>query len=238
VAHRAPLLLRAALLSTVVRRYRTRESAHTGPQRVLWALFPLDRVLEKPLVCGTCVATLTCEFLDAKNPTFQLAYMAQWANVTNSLYSLGWVLNTLLTAATTPPPQTPDTTATAGLLIRFTWVLFELAVHLGAGATLLFRYFMFDPDEPLKSYYALATHGGLWILILLDGLVVNRIPLRWMHYFGIIMPVEASYGLWTYVQYATQIGNPDTNGGDDAFIPASCRGVATTAGRKRSCTTW
>jgi hypothetical protein len=145
-----------------------------------FAPFSLLTVFWKSLVCGTRVATLTCEFLDAKNPIFQLAYMAQWANVTNSLYSVGSVLNTLLAAAATPPPQPPDP-ATAGLLNRFTWVLCELAVHLGAGATLFFWYVVFDPAVHLELCYALATHGGLWVLILLDGLVVNRIPLRWMH---------------------------------------------------------
>jgi hypothetical protein len=174
--------------------------------------------LWKCFFCGTCVGTLTYEFLAAKHPEFVLAYVTDWASVTNTLYSIMSVINTIFAARTPQPPA-----ETTGFRIRLTWVLFELAIHLGSAATLLFWKFLARPSSTeYIAYLPLADHGGLLILVLIDGFLVNRIPLRWMHYFGIILPIEALYGLWTYLHYLFQIGNPDvddTDQNDDAIYP-------------------
>lgn len=174
--------------------------------------------LWKCVLAGTCVGTMTYTFLDAQHPEYVLAFLTQWAALAATLYSIMSVINTIF-AARTPQPHSETT----GFRIRLTWVLFELAIHLGSCASLLFWVFLFDKDEHVE-YLELATHGGLLILVLFDGFYVNRIPLRWMHYFGIILPIEVLYGVWTYVHHVTDIGNPNldmegSNGNDNALYP-------------------
>jgi hypothetical protein len=182
--------------------------------------------------CGIGVGTMTHEFLQTPHPAFQWAYLTQWATVMYTLYSVMSVLNTICSAATAARTTTTvaaNAMTPGGFRLRLTWVLFELAVHLGATVTLLYWYEMFKPTIHFEhveftastirlDYRSVATHGGLYALVLVDGFWVNRIPLRWMHYFGIILPLEALYALWTYLQYQFQIGNPNTksNAGDTA----------------------
>jgi hypothetical protein len=192
--------------------------------------------------CGIGVGTMTHEFLRTPHPAFQWAYLTQWATVMYTFYSVMSVLNTICSAAaaartTTAQPTAAMAAAAAmtpgGFRLRLTWIVFELAVHLGATVSLLYWYEMFKPAihyEHLEftastirlEYRSVVTHGGLYALVLVDGFWVNRIPLRWMHYFGIILPVEALYGVWTYLHYLFQVGNLDVNEtdqNDDAIYP-------------------
>lgn len=182
-----------------------------------FAPFSIFAFLWKCILAGTCVGTLTYKFLESDDPEYVMAFLTQWAALASVLYSIMSVINTIF-AARTPQPHAE----TVGFRIRLTWVLFELAVHLGACATLLFWVFLFNKNEHLE-YLALALHGGLFLLVMFDGFYVNRIPLRWMHYFGIILPIEVLYGLWTYIHYVADIGNPGItdgkDGSDDALYP-------------------
>jgi hypothetical protein len=187
----------------------------------------------KCLLCGLCVGTLTHESLQTSHPAFQWAYLTQWAIFASTLYSVLSVLNTILVLAKTKKTNDAKTTTTtiASWRIRFTWVLFELAVHLGAIVAVLYAYELFDPALHLAhlelgnaattttttkiEYRPVATHGGLYLFVLFDGFCVNRIPLRWMHYLGILLPLETLYALWTYLHYVAQIGNPHVNDNND-----------------------
>jgi hypothetical protein len=191
----------------------------------------------KCLLCGLCVGTLTHESLQTSHPAFQWAYLTQWATLASTLYSVLSVLNTILIMATTTKTNktndnvTPvtTTTTTASWRICFTWVLFELVVHLGAIVAVLYAYELFDPALHLAhlelgnvskttattiEYRPVAIHFGLYLFVLFDGFCVNRIPLRWMHYLGILLPLEALYAMWTYLHYVAQIGNPHVNDND------------------------
>jgi hypothetical protein len=181
--------------------------------------------------CGIGVGTMTYEFLRTPHPAFQWAYLTQWATLMYTLYSVMSVLNTICSAAAAARTTTVAANAMTpgGFRLRLTWVLFELTVHLGATVTLLYWYEMFKPAIHFEhveftastirlEYRSVAAHGGLYALVLVDGFWVNRIPLRWMHYFGIILPMEALYALWTYLHFQFQIGNPNvkSNTGDTA----------------------
>jgi hypothetical protein len=136
--------------------------------------------------------------------------LSQWTSIATTLYVILSTINTIWSARTPQPPA-----ETTGLRIRITWILFALAVHLGATVTLLYWYLLYDPKKDQINYLDVANHGGLFLLVLIDGWLVNRIPLRWMHYFGIILPIEALYAVWTYLHYRLQIGNPNSNDHDN-----------------------
>jgi hypothetical protein len=185
----------------------------------------------KCFFCGFCVFTLVYSFVDDRpHAEFTLAHVTNWALVATSLYSIASVMNSVIfrvgsTCAPQPAAQLVNTRTTPGFCIRLEWVLFELAVHMEAMVTLLFWTLLFDPDIHIR-FLPITTHGGLLALVLVDGFLVNRIPLRWMHYFGFILPIEMLYSVWTYIHYAAKIGNPwenDTDGNDDAIYPEVIR---------------
>jgi hypothetical protein len=184
--------------------------------------------LWKCFFCGFCVFTLVYKFVDDRPyAELTMAYFTNWANLASSLYSITSVWNSAIyrvgstTCAPQPATLLADTRTTPGFCIRLEWVLFELAAHLGAMASLFVWSLLFDPDIHIRfRFLDITTHGGLFVLVLIDGFLVNRIPLRWMHYFGVILPIEMLYSLWTYIHYAADIGNPwvnDTAGNDDAI---------------------
>jgi hypothetical protein len=53
-------------------------------------------------------------------------------------------------------------------------------------------------------------HGGVALLVLIDGLLLHRIPLRWSHYYLAVIPFQLCYVVWSLVHsLLTDIGNPN-----------------------------
>jgi hypothetical protein len=188
-------------------------------------------LLWKCFLCGFTVFTLVYSFVDDRpHAEFTLTHVTNWALVAASLYSIASVMNSVMfrvgsTCAPQAAAQLANKRTNPGFCIRLEWVLFELAAHMEAMVTLLFWALLFDPDIHIR-FLPITTHGVLLVLVLIDGFLVNRIPLRWMHYFGFILPIEMLYSVWTYIHYVADIGNPwnnDTDGNDDAIYPEVIR---------------
>jgi hypothetical protein len=52
-------------------------------------------------------------------------------------------------------------------------------------------------------------HGLLQAAVLEDGFLINTIPIRLRHYLEFVVPFALSYFLWSYLDSALGIGNPD-----------------------------
>lgn len=89
-------------------------------------------------------------------------------------------------------------------------------------ASLLWWLTVYDPDETVLKFSNVFSHGVVCFLALVDGLVLNRIPLRLFHWWGFIFPVEVLYLVWTIIHWQLEIGNPyeqdeDAETNDDAI---------------------
>jgi hypothetical protein len=67
-------------------------------------------------------------------------------------------------------------------------------------------------------------HGGFCILVLVDGLMVNRIPIRLRHWFELCLLLFVVYIIWSVIQspLALDIDNPymeDRGYDDDKIYP-------------------
>jgi hypothetical protein len=60
------------------------------------------------------------------------------------------------------------------------------------------------------------SHGVVAVLVFLDGLFVNSIPLRLRHWFEFVMPVDLLYIIWSVLHSSLVfgIGNPDNQDED------------------------
>ena len=64
------------------------------------------------------------------------------------------------------------------------------------------------------TFLRISEHGGLLLLVLIDATMVNRIPYRLQHYWGVLL-VEITYLLWTVIHgLATDLGNPNRSDND------------------------
>ena len=160
------------------------------------------------LVC-TAIAILTLAWtFVGQEAYFALAYFTNWALTFVCFYFCLSLLNTICASRTPQPPTN------AGCRIRLTWFIYALAVHSTAGATVVYWPLLFDPENPDWNFVTLSAHGGLLILTIVDGMWVNRIPLRWQHWYGILI-VDVAYVGWTLVHgYVLNVGNPDEQDND------------------------
>jgi hypothetical protein len=80
--------------------------------------------------------------------------------------------------------------------------------------TPLYWFLVHQPGEDI-SYTDVMAHGGVALLILVDGMVLHRIPLRWCHYYIAVLPFQVSYIIWSiYHALGTDIGNPNNLNND------------------------
>jgi hypothetical protein len=163
----------------------------------------------KVLYSGACIGTLVWAMIDS-TPYFYFAYLTSWGVLWCCLYSLMSVLNTVMAART---PQ-PAADRSVGLRIRLTWILFSLASHTSSVATLLYWPLVFDPSTTDVTYLHMAPHGILFLLTCFDGFYVNRIPLRWMFWYGFLLPFDILYIIWSVIHDLLDLGNPDYSDND------------------------
>lgn len=105
-------------------------------------------------------------------------------------------------------------------LLKFTWLLFTFSSHFLLLVAIFWWIFVFERGVTPIDWLNLVPHGVVPITVTFDGLNVNRIPLRWQHYIGFVIPMELIYVFWTYCQNElAEIDNPmlPVNSTDDAI---------------------
>ena len=111
----------------------------------------------------------------------------------------------------------------SSLFVKFTWLLFTFVSHFGILVAIFWWLEVWEKGVTSLDWLNLVPHTVMPMTIMLDGLNVNRIPLRWQHYWGFCIPMELSYVLWTYLQNKVfEIDNPNLSedATDDAIYEA------------------
>jgi len=88
-----------------------------------------------------------------------------------------------------------------------TWAFFTLAAVSQMVVTCMYWLLVYDGEASNES---ILKHGVVFVLVWLDGLVVNKIPVRLRHWFEICFPVLLAYAIWTVLQspLVFEVGNP------------------------------
>jgi hypothetical protein len=161
--------------------------------------------LLKPIHLGVTFYTIYLGF--GSDPrAFYFAYLTNWALVFSALYMILSILNSVFPILQPPPGQT--VISRRG---KITWMMFEIAANLGVLVTVNYWLLVFDGDLTVQGVLG---HGVVAFLVLVDGLGVNTIPIRLRHYLEFVLPVASLYLLWSYLQSALNIGNPDNQDED------------------------
>jgi MFS family permease len=156
---------------------------------------------------GFAIASLGIAFHRRPEPAFYPAYLTPWGVVYCILYLGGSLI--LATCSAYSPHRW------CNFILKFTWVLFSIAAVQGICIALLYWFFVWHPDRGIYIDNVM-THGGCLIMVLIDGLIINRIPLRIKHMLLTTL-LAALYLTWSVIQNVVWRYNPVHDDDDDAL---------------------
>ena len=163
----------------------------------------------KLLAASLVTIAFTISWVESTDTDFYLAYLSSWSMlVTVAALWTSWI-NTILASKTAQPPET------VGFRIRLAWTLFTIALHSEIVVTILYWAYVYDAQVETVDFLDIVLHGGAVPLLFLDGLLVNRVPLRWPHWWGVVLPYDLLYLLWTVLHAVLNVGNPNTTSPDE-----------------------
>ena len=100
-------------------------------------------------------------------------------------------------------------------LINITWVMFLVVIVKGIVVVLLFWGTEYDwsSGKPPTTFKVM-SHGVTWTLAMIDGMIINKIPIRLKHYY-IVLLFTSIFMIWTIIQGLIPIDNPWTTSEDN-----------------------
>jgi hypothetical protein len=112
-------------------------------------------------------------------------FLSNWATVSSLVYFICSLVNSagIMAAALRQPDNGTGQYRRPSRWVRFTWVMFQIAAHMGIVTSIAYWAYHFHTPKHKLKYRDVTTHGVVGLLVLLDGLVVNRIPIRLAHFW-------------------------------------------------------
>ena len=160
-------------------------------------------MIGKAITLGVGLATLFVSLAETSSLKFYFAYFTHISLLLTIIYLLLSFVNSLCPSRIQQPRERVTGMA------KLTWIFFVMGVHAQFMASLLYWTTVYVPAETEMTFSAVGSHGVAMFFALMDGLVLNRIPLRLSHWWGMIFPVEVSYLIWTILHWKLGIGNPN-----------------------------
>jgi len=210
-----------------------------GSTAMSFGLVKAAIVAWKLLVLAVEIYAIVIDF--TKNTdVFRLGYLTIWAYLLATTYSLLSLVNTIVPVSTVPAPEPSavENTGSPTVRIQFssiatssssyddykvssrikiTWLFFTLSAVAQMTVTVLFWFLVFNGGTP--SVFSVLAHGVIFVLIWVDGVGINRIPVRLRHWFELCLPTFVAYIIWTVLQspLVFEIENPFFD--DDKIYP-------------------
>jgi hypothetical protein len=154
---------------------------------------------------------------------FYFAYLTIWSLTISCIYlTLSWVVSMLPFLTTSSPTTTNDKNDNNNHVpfwIYATWLIYTIAAPAEILVAVLYWTVEWDwtaDDEQEITYRNLMIHGGLGLVLLFEGLVVNRTPIRINQQWFFILYTMAFMG-WTLYYELGGVGNPTTPLEDDTL---------------------
>ncbi|KAL3775079.1 hypothetical protein HJC23_013999 [Cyclotella cryptica] len=175
-------------------------------------------IATKVFLSAWVIAMMALSIEQTQFESFWLAYLTHWGWTVTVAY----FLSSLGTACYFSKCELADGAGrTSGVLIKLTWGLLAIALPGEVVICLLFWFLEFDGTV---RYVSLMLHGIGIVLIVIDGILINRIPLRIKQFF-LFEAFSALYLVWNVAFSFSGLGNPYKESGaqDDDAIYSSMR---------------
>lgn len=158
---------------------------------------------------GIGIAAFTIYLGVGEDPrAFWLAYLTNWNVTISSFYMVMSLINSIFPVSGPPPGQTA-----VNFRVKLTWILFTISANIGILVVIAFWTLLWDGVMDMETIF---PHGILTAFVLLDGFMLDSIPIRLRHYLEVLVPFAGAYVLWSYIHSLTAIGNPDYQDNDPA----------------------
>ena len=170
----------------------------------------LPYLVAKLIILVWMISVMAMSISGNKFPSFWLAYLTHWTLVLTVAYSLMSFVASVVLACR--PPQTN----TLSIWLKVMWTFYAAMLPANVLVTILYWVLEFDGTT---SYPGVMVHGGTMVLIMIDGCILSRIPLRikqfWFYELFCFL-----YIIWTIIHSFSSIGNPfnESRGEDDNSI--------------------
>lgn len=164
----------------------------------------------KTITFAISIAVLVYAFYKHPAPSFYPSYLTPWGVVFCIMYLGGsfW-----LTVFGFPDNSNREQ---ATKLVKFTWMFYSIAAVLGCCIAVLYWGFVWYPDRGIELNNVM-THGGALCIVLLQGLVVDRVPLRFKHNFTWGTAIALIYLGWLAIHGLVVKYNPVKDEGEGAL---------------------
>ena len=168
--------------------------------------------ITKFLLVAFAISGMTLDILGQATPEFYLAFFTNWGEVIGTTYL---ILSFMTSVGCIPVKSKEDK---HGITIiawttKILWGLFPAIIVSQTVIVLVYWLTVYSGDT--IYYTTLYGHGLLFAAIAMDGLILNRTPLRMKQ---IIFPylIAAPYAAWSILHgVATDLGNPNRTGGEE-----------------------
>jgi len=153
---------------------------------------------------GLLVYDFVASWLDREAPIWYMAYLSHWS----LFYAIVYLSLSLFISFDL---------CTSDRLFHATWIVFSVTFPHEAGVLLLFWPLSYDPNIHDLDYDNIMTHGGALVLVLVDGMILSRVPVRLKH-LSVTLVFALLYSIWTILQnIVLQQGPEDSTNDDDAL---------------------
>lgn len=144
-------------------------------------------------------------------------YFTYFSHLSLAVQTIYHVLSFCVSAFPLSVTQPKDDDDAVPRQCRLIWFLFNLSLHASLTATLL--YWTYGPRQ-LDDVHHILPHGPVAILTFLDGLIINRIPIRLFHWWSAVLPFQLLWLGWTLVEAYVQRVDLGGNHNDDHVVVA------------------
>ncbi|CAJ1927185.1 unnamed protein product [Cylindrotheca closterium] len=170
----------------------------------------------KFITFAIAVVSLVYSFTVIEIPSFYPAFLTPWT-VFFGILQLGgsWILTAFYSKdGSIYNPQNKN------VLVKITWLLYSVAGVIGCCITILFWGAVYDPDNPSNDMFdKIMTHGGVVAIVLLQGNLLDRVPMRLKH-IAFSDGLAVIFSIWLALQNTVIKYNPNIDDDDDAIYDA------------------
>lgn len=156
-------------------------------------------------------------FVEVDHGIFFFSHFSYIALVLQCIYHLLSLVNSTCPTLEQPKDDQDPVRGRA----KATWFFFNMSLHASITATILYWSQDYQRGDGI-DLLTILPNGPTAILILLDGMWINSIPIRLFHWFSAVLPLQLAYTGWTLAHAYLDLDNPtrsdDEEGTNDDAI--------------------
>lgn len=168
----------------------------------------------KLIICAW-VSFITADgFFRQKSKSFYMATFDHWASVVTVVYLwFSFLVNAMRPSSKNTALNNSPARNLPSMWHKITWALFAVAAPSQIFSSMAF--WLFEYNGNLED--GLVTHGSVLLLLLVEGLCINRTPLRINHQWFFMVFVYA-FLLWSLIHSYLGMGNPQKSINGDGTL--------------------